>query len=182
MDNGQNSDCNQMDGSMVLHLEKKESMRSPDNILVRRLNNRERQRRYRARKRREADLKKASTTDQSISPHQYQHMPAEFVSVPVEVEALQTLTPTDYVTRVHCQRDWKKDARRAHMLEKQESSPVVQTNFEAAVVMESVTKSNLVSSHSTPSIFDNNATRKLVPNRRHWKAEARNRKVQTEHG
>ncbi|KAK9144523.1 hypothetical protein Sjap_004426 [Stephania japonica] len=52
-------------------------------VMARRLKNRERQRRYRARKRLEADLKRAQ-------------------------EVRET-----FVTRVHCKRNWKEDARRA---------------------------------------------------------------------
>lgn len=174
MDNGQSSGSIKMDGAMVLHVHEKESVGSPDDTLVRRLKNRERQRRYRARKRHEADLKKALVPHQSISLH-YQHMPAESVAVPVEAEVLKHLSPTDYVTRIHCRRDWKKDARRAHLLD---NSNTAASGGSLATFLESDVKSDIEpsSSQSHTLIFDNSATQRLQSNRRHWKTEARNKR------
>ncbi|KAG8382485.1 hypothetical protein BUALT_Bualt05G0082200 [Buddleja alternifolia] len=160
MDNGQNSDTYRMDGSLVLHLEN-ESMTHPDDILVRRLKNRERQRRYRARKRHEADLRKSSSVDQSTPLH-YQQMPAELLSVPVQVDISMNLTPPDCLTRVHCQRDWKKDARRAHIHKKQEIG--------------SIESDTSTPGGSPAPSLDNNVEHRVQSSRRHWKAEARNRK------
>ncbi|KAK6146435.1 hypothetical protein DH2020_020304 [Rehmannia glutinosa] len=160
-----------MDGSLVLHHDEKEDGRSPDDISVRRLKNRERQRRYRARKRHEADMRKASIVDQSTPLH-YQQMPTEFLSVPVEVEISVNLTSSDCLTRVHCQRDWKKDARRAHIHKKQETSPIDPSNSG----IRSLAEADLLSDHSNTPAIDNNATCKLQSGRRHWKAEARNKK------
>ncbi|KAI3453411.1 hypothetical protein Pfo_010074 [Paulownia fortunei] len=171
-----------MDGSLVLHHDEKEAVGSPDDILVRRLKNRERQRRYRARKRHEADLKKASVVDQSTPLH-YQQMPTEFLSVPVEVEISVNLTSPDCLTRVHCQRDWKKDARRAHIQKKQEMNPIGPSNSgtripagSSATSPECGVKADLLSDHSNTPIIDSNAAHGLQSSRRHWKAEARSKK------
>ncbi|PIN04863.1 hypothetical protein CDL12_22596 [Handroanthus impetiginosus] len=179
MDNGQISDNFRMDGSLVLHHDEKEAVRSADDILVRRLKNRERQRRYRARKRQEADLKKASLVNQQ--PH-YTQIPADFLSVPVEVDISVNVTTPDCLTRVHSRRDWKKDARRAHIHKKQEigsiipSSGVLRPGGSSVSFPESGFKEDLQSSLSNTPIQDNNATHRLQPSRRHWKAEARNKK------
>ncbi|KAK6146438.1 hypothetical protein DH2020_020307 [Rehmannia glutinosa] len=103
----------------------------------------EEQRRYRARKRHEADMRKASIVDQSTPLH-YQQMPTEFLSVPVEVEISVNLTSSDCLTRVHCQRDWKKDARRAHIHKKQETSPIDPSNSG----IRSLAEADLLSDHS----------------------------------
>ncbi|GER35444.1 6-carboxy-5,8-tetrahydropterin synthase [Striga asiatica] len=151
-----------MDGSLVLHRDEKENGTSPDDILVRRLKNRERQRRYRARKRHQADLIKTSIDNQS-SPHiHYQPIPSEFISVPVEVESPEGSSSPDHLTRVHCQRDWKKDARNAHMHKKQESG--------------SIDKADLPSDNLSTVPVDDDARNRVQPSRRHWKAEARNKK------
>ncbi|CAA0838084.1 Unknown protein [Striga hermonthica] len=151
-----------MDGSLVLHRDEKENGTSPDDILVRRLKNRERQRRYRARKRHQADLIKTSTDNQSSLPIHHQKMPSEFISVPVEVEIPEGSTSPDRVTRVHCQRDWKKDARNAHMHKNQEPG--------------SIDRADLPSDNLSNVPVDNDATNRVQPSRRHWKAEARNKK------
>lgn len=169
-----------MDGSIVLHHDEKEAARSPEDILVRRLKNRERQRRYRARKRQEADLRKASSVDQS-TPMYYQQMRTEFLSVPLEVEISVNGSTPDYLTRTHCQRDWKKDARTAHMHKKQETCP---SNNAAAVVsagtsatfVDDARQENLQSNLSNAPVLDNSATPVLQSSRRHWKAEARNKR------
>lgn len=171
-----------MDGSMVMHHDEKEAVSNPDDILVRRLKNRERQRRYRARKRHEADLRKASIVDQSTPLH-YQQMPTEFLSVPVEVDISVNVTSPDCLTRVHCQRDWKKDARTAHIHKKQEMSPIGHSNSgtgapgeSAATFVECGVQADLMPNHSNTPILDNSATHGLQSSRRHWKAEARNKK------
>ncbi|KAH6831001.1 hypothetical protein C2S53_006767 [Perilla frutescens var. hirtella] len=169
-----------MDGSMVLHHDEKEADRSPDDILVRRLKNRERQRRYRARKRQEADLRKASSVDQSTPPH-YQQIHTEFLSAPLEVEVSVNGTAPDYLTRIHCQRDWKKDARTAHIHKKQETCPfnnagTVISASSSATFVDGGHQTNLPSNLSNTPALDNGATHGLQSSRRHWKAEARNKK------
>ncbi|KAL8520424.1 hypothetical protein ACS0TY_011084 [Phlomoides rotata] len=166
-----------MDGSLVMHHDEKEAVGSPGDILVRRLKNRERQRRYRARKRQEADLRKASSVDQSTpSPH-YQQLPTEIVSVPVEVDISVNITSPDFSTRVHCQRDWKKDARTAHIHKKQETCPVGPTNSVTTTPSaECGLPADLQSSSSSIPIVDNSVTQGSQYNRRHWKVEARNKR------
>lgn len=165
---------------MVLHHDEKEAARSPDDILVRRLKNRERQRRYRARKRQEADLRKASSVDQSTPLH-YQQMRTEFLSVPLEVEISVNGTAPDYLTRIHCPRDWKKDARTAHKHKKQETCPfndagTVTSAGNSATFVDGGHQTNLLSNVSNAPVLDNSATHGLQSSRRHWKAEARNKK------
>lgn len=170
-----------MDGSLVLHHDEKEAARSSDDILVRRLKNRERQRRYRARKRQEADLRKASSVDQSTPLH-YQQMPTEFLSVPLEVEISVSGTAPDYLTRIHCQRDWKKDARTAHMHKKQETCPsnnggTVISAGNSSTFVDAGHQANPQSNLSNTPVLNNNATHGLQSSRRHWKAEARNKRI-----
>ncbi|EPS71027.1 hypothetical protein M569_03736, partial [Genlisea aurea] len=96
-----------MDGSLVLNDVVDEA---PDELLARRLKNRERQRRYRARKRHEADLKKASSS--VLSPTTSRQLSsAELMSVPVEVDVSVCFAASGCSNRVYCPRDWKKDAR-----------------------------------------------------------------------
>lgn len=171
-----------MDGSLVLHHDEKEASRSPDDILVRRLKNRERQRRYRARKRQEADLRKASSVDQSTPLH-YQQMHTDFLCVPLEVEISVSGTVPDYLTRIHCQRDWKKDARTAHIHKKQETCPwnnggtVIAAGSSATFVDGGGHQENPLSNLSNTPVLDNSATHGLQSSRRHWKAEARNKRI-----
>ncbi|PSR89237.1 Formimidoylglutamase [Actinidia chinensis var. chinensis] len=79
--------------------------KSINDIMNRRLKNRERQRRYRARKRLEADRKKLCSINNSD---------------PLQIEMQIDGIPDKCVTRVHCRRNWKKDARKAHSLKEQE--------------------------------------------------------------
>lgn len=169
MDNKHNCDDCRMDGSLVMHHDEKEAVGSPGDVLVRRLKNRERQRRYRARKRQEADLRKASSVDQST--HYQQLLPTEIVSVPVEVDISVNITSSDCSTRVHCQRDWKKDARTAHIHKKQETGPLGHTNSATTTP-----SADLESNSSGIPIVDNSVTQGSQSSRRHWKVEARNKR------
>lgn len=165
-----------MDGSMVLHHDEKDASRSPDDILVRRLKNRERQRRYRARKRQEADLRKASSVDQSTPLH-FPQMHTEFLSVPLEVEISVSGTAPDYLTRIHCQRDWKKDARSAHIHKKQETCSLENGGAgNSATFVDGGHQENLLSNLSNTPVLHNTETRGLQSSRRHWKEEARNKR------
>ncbi|KAG6396930.1 hypothetical protein SASPL_143089 [Salvia splendens] len=169
---------NQMDGSLLLHHDEKEAARSPDDISVRRLKNRERQRRYRARKRQEADLRKASSIDQSTPVH-YQPLHTEFLSVPLEVDISVSGIAPDYLTRIHCQRDWKKDARTAHMHKNSETCPlnnggtVISSESSAIFVDGGGHQENPLLNPSNTPISANG----LSSSRRHWKAEARNKRI-----
>ncbi|KAG6399204.1 hypothetical protein SASPL_140680 [Salvia splendens] len=173
-----------MDGSLLLHHDEKEAARSPDDISVRRLKNRERQRRYRARKRQEADLRKASSIDQSTPVH-YQQLHTEFLSVPLEVDiSVSGIAPghgPDYLTRIHCQRDWKKDARTAHMHKNSETCPlnnggtVISSGSSATFVDGGGHQENPLLNPSNTPISDSSAAN--GSSRRHWKAEARNKRI-----
>ncbi|CAN0842907.1 hypothetical protein LINGRAHAP2_LOCUS3712 [Linum grandiflorum] len=66
--------------------------------MTRRLKNRERQRRYRARKRLEADKGRSSV--------------ANIQSDPAKLDVGKGHRSSKYETRVHCTRKWKKEARR----------------------------------------------------------------------
>ncbi|KAL3619441.1 hypothetical protein CASFOL_037011 [Castilleja foliolosa] len=158
-----------MDGSLMLQHDENESETNPDDISVRRLKNRERQRRYRARKRHEANrLKVVSSVDRSTPMHYQEMMPTDLLSVPVEVDISLNLSYPDRVTRVHSPRDWKRDARRAHMLKKHEPGQAGPSNSGAGTPSEA--------SLECEGKADNNATHISQSSRRHWKAEARNKK------
>lgn len=103
--------------------------------------------------------------------------------MPVHVQMPLNDTPQEFATQVHSRRDWKRDARRAHTLKEQERihGPVIP-------VVTSVSASQVQSFASglhppnkecqtRGSTVDHEA-QKMVPSRRHWKEEARNRKSQ----
>lgn len=142
-----------------------------NDIMIRRMKNRERQRRYRARKRVEADTKKSSILDQSPPP----------------LEPQLNGVISNYTPRVHCKRNWKKDARRAHILEGSEVtpngyvSPTVVSNRETQTSLSSGTKAEaLFERESHPDVSTNLVgyeTHKARSGRRNWKADARKKKV-----
>lgn len=137
------------DLSLMKPLGQREDSRSPPDLMTRRLKNRERQRRYRARKRLEADMKKASCITNQPSPLQ------------VNVQQVNGII-SNFVSRIYCKRDWKKDARRAHVLNDHKvksNSPFVPNSTSAAPVLD-----------------ESEAHNRSTPSRRHWKAEARNKK------
>ncbi|MBA0788001.1 hypothetical protein Gotri_006977 [Gossypium trilobum] len=76
--------------------------------------------------------------------------------------------------RVHCKRDWKKDARRAHMYKAQEGSiSTVETQASCLPSVDPVGRE--CSSEDSPNL-QNYETRKPKLGRRDWKADARNKK------
>lgn len=144
-----------------------------NDVMYRRLKNRERQRRYRERKRLQADANNGHVMDQSPQ--------MQIVSMPTNGTVQQV------VTRVHCRRDWKKDARRVHatkseaMLNGLPSSgqSVPSENHMPHVPLgtreaEQTLKSE-TPSESYPCLNDCENIRSK-PGRRDWKAEARNKK------
>lgn len=183
----QNSDTLKMDGSLV-HFVEKDDMSSPEDNLARRMKNRERQRRYRARKRNEADMRKSLVVAQPTPLH-YQQTPVESLSTAMQIESLIPVhnpvnAPSpDCPTRVHCQRDWKKDARSVHLHKKQQ----VRCNglYNSATTnpggnqtpRQCGAKADLISVDSSGATLENDGTQGLSSGRRHWKAEARNRKA-----
>ncbi|KAH0641690.1 hypothetical protein KY290_033290 [Solanum tuberosum] len=186
-----------------------------DDILAKRLKNRERQRRYRERKRLKADNMKVLGTNQLVSlpvgvPMIVSPRDSTLLvnvapldsSVPVEVAPLDSsmpvnVAPREYVmpvdvssresvTRVYSGRNWKRDARKAHVARQNEvstnnmvSSDLASTGGGQATLLphveqSDVAMSNVISSPVTAS--ENNGTPKSIPSRRNWKAEARNKK------
>lgn len=172
MENGQSMNASQAQDSFSMELVNQiEHSKSHNDIMMRRMKNRERQRRYRARKRLEADLKKSSVPsviEQSASP---------------VVEPQPNGVVSNYSARVHCRRDWKKDARRAYTFKDSEVSrngslmtiPVLSSESQT-----SGTKVELPLQKEThPDIsldVGNHATQRTITSRRDWKAEARKKK------
>lgn len=137
-------------------------------ITTRRLKNRERQRRYRARKRLEAESKKPCVTKQSTPP---------------QVDLQQNGIHSPCITRVHCKRDWKKDARKAHTSKDQEVTP----NGNVTLTSESQTPCSPYGIKAEPSLerechseishsLVNSETHRTIVGRRDWKADARKKK------
>lgn len=152
-------------------IDQRERTRGRNDILTRRLKNRERQRRYRARKRLEAELKNSSIIKPSTSPD-------------VEVQFNETVS--NYTPRVHCKRNWKKDARRAHVSKNPEvtanayavptlmSTSVSQTVFMSGTTAEPKFESE---TYSEVSVDQNNCEMNRPKlGRRDWKADARKKK------
>ncbi|GAA0139242.1 hypothetical protein LIER_00828 [Lithospermum erythrorhizon] len=132
--------------------------------ISRRIKNRERQRRYRARKRLLTDLRKAKAID---------------ISAPPSTNLPYDQTPQHFVTRVLCRRDWKKDARRAHLLREEETGSNTPSFPETVLTNEGQTSPALAGCTynqlcSSGNLHDE--TRKHIPSRRQWKVDARNKK------
>ncbi|XP_076899029.1 uncharacterized protein LOC143552773 [Bidens hawaiensis] len=89
-------------------------------VIARRIKNRERQRRYRARKRQEAER---------VSISMISHPQTQLNNSGILTHVDQTHSPVDQtqvsdtsaVTRVYSQRNWKKEARTAHLNKQQKS-------------------------------------------------------------
>lgn len=127
-----------------------------DDIMAhRRLKNRERQRRYRAKKRLEADMLKLSMLAQSSKPSSSQ---ATGVASPFAAFAV-----SGPIERVHCGRKWKKDARRAHISEELASLPRL-----PALLLRSPVQTE--AGHKCSS---------QPTTKRQWKMEARNKMAAT---
>ena len=137
-----------------------------DDLIARRLKNRERQRRYRARKRLEADMKR------SCLPGQHALLPSEAQSngISINVNTHQAVLPLEshtagptiaYEARVYSGRKWKRDARKAHLFKElmdPSNVPIVplsiKPSLEAGFHLED---------HTNPT------------GKREWKADARNK-------
>nr|XP_010919959.1 uncharacterized protein LOC105043928 [Elaeis guineensis] len=138
-----------------------------DDIMTRRLKNRERQRRYRARKRLEADMKKSCLLGQhALVPSEAQSNrifvnvnPYQFV-LPLGVQT-NGVTIT-YEARVYSGRKWKQDARGAHLFQDLMEQPNVPSVPPHLGKPPLEAGSNLVC-HANPA------------GKRHWKADARNK-------
>lgn len=141
-----------------------------NDIMARRLKNRERQRRYQARKRLEADMKKSSVLNHPTTEQG-------------DLQLNGSLSKS--VACVYCKRDWKKDARRATKSRDQECAlngfvkPFLLTT-ESQSIFPSENKAVAqapVEWESRPSLspvnFETNETK---VGRRDWKADARKMK------
>ncbi|KDP34323.1 hypothetical protein JCGZ_12671 [Jatropha curcas] len=158
------------DSIIMKSFEQKQRSRSRNDINARRLKNRERQRRYRARKRLEADMKKSSLRNQPTTP---------------EGEPQLNGNHENCITRVHCKRNWKKDARRAHACKNLEEVP------NAAIISDLNSSSESLKHFLGPGVAveppieRNNHSEnslslasdmKAKLGKRDWKAEARKKK------
>ncbi|KAF7829229.1 uncharacterized protein G2W53_020393 [Senna tora] len=141
-----------------------------NDIMTQRLKNRERQRRYRARKRLEAEIKKSSVV-RDTTPQE---------------EPQSNGSHDNFMSRVYCNRDWKKDARRAHALKRQEMTANGSINHYAKLTNEpeagclaSGNKAEPMQEREmqsgSPGVV-NSETPRIVLSRRDWKAEARKKK------
>ncbi|KAK7309619.1 hypothetical protein RJT34_06501 [Clitoria ternatea] len=144
--------------------------RGRSDILTRRLKNRERQRRYRARKRLEAETKKSFVVE-------------ETATVQVEPQPNGNNYNT-FMTRVYCTRDWKKDARQAHISTHQEMNWSVDPSPTTTGISEVPCLAVGNKSQTMPeteircgsSGNVNNEPPRVVLGGRDWKAEARRKK------
>lgn len=145
------------DNSMMKSVDQRaRSTKGRSDIMTRRLKNRERQRRYRARKRLEAEAKNSLVAEEAAA---------------VQVELLQPNgNHNNFVTRVYCNRDWKKDARRAHAAKHQEMNGSIDCSPTETMLEKEI--------QSGSSSIVNNETPRIVLGRRDWKAEARRKKNQ----
>ena len=107
------------------------SLRIDEELMARRLKNRERQRRYRAKKRLEADMRKSYMIQQQavwpVEPQSHGTVNMSETSAASEqVEAHENSpTTTSFVARVYSGRKWKKEARLTHPSEATESQPTM---------------------------------------------------------
>ncbi|EXB99722.1 hypothetical protein L484_023252 [Morus notabilis] len=169
MENGQSVSSCQMQGNLSVELVgQREHSITHNDIMTRRMKNRERQRRYRARKRLEADLQKSNIIEQPTS----------------QVKEVQ---PNSVVSK-HCRRDWKKDARRAHVLKNPDASPngsaiiiPVLSSESQTLGLSSGTEAEFPvqrESHPETSLdIVNHLMHRTATGRRDWKAEARKKKT-----
>lgn len=142
-----------------------------NDVLCRRVKNRERQRRYRERKRLNAGSRNAN-----VKASQMQMVPL-----------LTNGTVEQYVTRVHCKRDWKKDARRAHAAKPEAISNAMPSSIQYLTSENHITNVAL-GTRQTEQIMNGEVLSQSYTcksdggqittkrGRRDWKAEARNKK------
>lgn len=187
MDSGQPTNVSVHQQHLMTPISEANQARSNNDIMTRRLKNRERQRRYRARKRLEAERNRDQTS-QLLEFHGNTHTPVYLPqdshvlsqrnktgqSGPVAIDIPIIDTPQNFASKVHCRRDWKKDARRVHLVKQQQAGGekqippfTMQVDADPPIVSEAQLKAPLQ---------ENDGTRRAVHSRRHWKAEARNKK------
>ncbi|XP_043694897.1 uncharacterized protein LOC122645639 isoform X2 [Telopea speciosissima] len=157
-----------MQGGYVINpLDQRQHLIGLNDIMARRLKNRERQRRYRARKRLEADMSSPYLLSQSTS---------------LQLESQLKGGMNKCMTRIHCPRDWKQDARKGQASEGQESasiglllpaSNVVSEDQEQDFVSEEREDGKFLSEQ--PVCFSLSEVNGVRHGRRDWKAAARNK-------
>ncbi|RDY10296.1 hypothetical protein CR513_05207, partial [Mucuna pruriens] len=167
MENNQSAAATQ-DSSIMKSADQRARPKGRNDIMTRRLKNRERQRRYRARKRLEAETNKSFVVEET---------PA------VQVELQPKGNHSNFMTRIYCKRDWKKDARRVHVSKHQEMNesidPSILTSMPVVTCLaignkpETVPEREIQSGSST---IVGDETPRMVLGRRDWKAEARRKK------
>lgn len=169
MENKQNvSAAGTQDHSKMKPIDQRAHGKGRSDIMTRRLKNRERQRRYRARKRLEADTKKSSIVRDTASQEEPQSNGSQY----------------NFMTRVYCNRDWKKDARGAHALKRQQMTPNGSSDHYPKLTSEP--EACLASGNKAEPMHEreiqsgspgvNSETPRIVLSRRDWKAEARKKK------
>jgi len=167
MENNQRAGGTQ-DSSIMKSVDQRVRSKGRNDITTRRLKNRERQRRYRARKRLEAETKKSFVIEETPS---------------VTVEQPPNRNHNNCMTRIYCKRDWKKDARHAHVLKHQQMNrsidPLTITSMPGVSCLTIGNKSETVPEkeiRSESSSVVSSETPRVVLSRRNWKAEARRKK------
>ncbi|XP_048635152.1 uncharacterized protein LOC106436991 [Brassica napus] len=132
--------------ALMMSVDEKDDLRDKDEVTVRRMKNRERQRRYRARKRMREE---AGLDDENLSFQTQQKDQEEEEEEDEEEEELEcdNVYVDHFVRRVYCHRDWKKEARIAHL--------IMDTTRDGSCLVH----------------------RKIRPRPRDWKAEARKMKT-----
>lgn len=162
------SSSGRQDSLMMQTLEQREVSTSLNDIMIRRLKNRERQRRYRARKRLEADSKKSLILKQSSMP---------------QAEMEFNVSQNNLEKRILCKRDWKKEARKAHIHKAEDD--MINSCVKASVTKISENQITCLPSRSDGEVpaereshLDNSLSYEMYNKFgvRDWKASARNKK------
>lgn len=165
MENGRSMNVAGTQGSLIMNTLDQRDL--SNDVMARRLKNRERQRRYRARKRLEADMKKSSVLNHSTTQQG-------------DLQLNGSLS--NGVARVYCKRDWKKDARRATKSRDQECAlNGFVKPFTLTTESQSVFPSENKAVAQTPVEWEslslaNFETNETKVGRRDWKADARKMK------
>ncbi|XP_042510837.1 uncharacterized protein LOC122086170 isoform X2 [Macadamia integrifolia] len=157
-----------MQGGYVMNpLDQRQHLIGLNDIMARRLKNRERQRRYRARKRLEADMSSNYLLSQAS---------------PLQLEPQLKGGMNKCMARIHSPRDWKQDARKGQASEGQESTSIGHLLLAPNVVKE-VQEQAFVSEERGDGKFQSeqlvcsslSEVNGVRHGRRDWKAAARNK-------
>ncbi|KAJ4728685.1 FAM50A-like protein [Melia azedarach] len=129
-------------------------------------------------------MKKSSFLNHSITPQVDPQLNGKPITPQVAPQLNGNLS--NCIARVHCKRDWKKDARRVCMSKGPEDTkngsvrPILPSTTESQTLLSSENKAEAqapagMESHPSLSLV-NGETNKTKLGRRDWKAEARNKK------